>query len=216
MSVYTDHFAHEQLKYLTGQPNALGGEITPFLALYSTIPATDGTGGVEETGASLPRKDSNGLWGTPALRQVSNSAEIDFGSATGDLQRVYGLGILDAASGGTLWAICRLHGQRFDFSTDYGADINQLVVPTHPYNDGDRVQLAECPGIDLPSGVTANTTYFVVNSAAGLMELALSSGGASIDIGSDGAGFVVKDNSKLIESGDQVKISLGELVIELV
>ena len=216
MSVYSDHFAHEQLKFLTGQANAIGAEITPWLALFSTLPDLDGSGGVEETGPSLARKNSDGLWGVPANRTINNSLEIDFGSATGDLERVYGIGILDGSVGGTLWAICRLHGQRFDFSTDYGTDANQLVVPAHPYNDGDRVQLVACPGFDLPSGVSANSTYYVVNSGAGILELSLTNGGAAIDIGSDGAGFVVKDNSKLIEYGDQVKISVGELEIELV
>lgn len=215
MPVFSDSYAHEVLKYMTGQSNALGAAITPWLALYSTVPNSNGTGGVEETGAKLARKNAAGRFGVPAGRAVSNNAEIDFGAATGDLNRVYAIGILSASSAGTLYAICRLHGQRYDFLTDYEGDINRLEVAGHPYQNGDRVMVVAVAGLELPSGLSEGTTYYVVNSGAGVLELAAASGGAPINIGSDGAGFVVKDNSKLIENGDPVKISVGEFVIEL-
>ncbi len=215
MAVFSDYYAHEVLKFLTGQVNALGAAITPWLALFSTVPASDGTGGVEETGANLARKNVAGLFAAPAGRSVSNNAEIDIGTASADLNRVYAIGIFDASSGGQLHGICRLHGQRYDFLTDYLTDSNQLAVAGHPFQDGDRVMVAACPGIDIPSGLAEDTTYYVVNSGTGLLELALTNGGAALDIGSDGAGFVVRDNSKLIENGDPVKVSVGEFVVEL-
>ena len=51
----TDLLENEVLKLILGKALSLTLPITPYLALYTTKPADDGTGGVEVTGGGYAR-----------------------------------------------------------------------------------------------------------------------------------------------------------------
>ena len=72
------------------------------------------------------------------------------------------------------------------FTTDYSSDANQIDVTGHPYDDGDMVYV-ETTGT-LPTGLSEDTPYYVVNSAADSVELATSFGGTPVTLTADGSG----------------------------
>ena len=76
---------------------------TVYLALFLTDPTSAGTG-TEATGGGYARKAIT--FAAPSLvsgkEQVSNSADVTFGTMTADLGTLAYWGIYSAASGGTL------------------------------------------------------------------------------------------------------------------
>lgn len=82
---------------------------TLYVALFTTLPGEDETGGTEVSGGSYAREavtDADFAAATDADPSVlSNSSVIDFGTTTAAWGTVVGFGIFDASSGGNLiWA----------------------------------------------------------------------------------------------------------------
>ena len=76
-------------------------EATPFwLALFTTLPAEDGTG-AEVAGGGYARQSVT--FGAPAGGLMSNAVAIEFPAATSDWGTATGWGLFDAESGGNLW-----------------------------------------------------------------------------------------------------------------
>lgn len=72
------------------------------MALYTVLPADDGTGGTEVTGGGYARVNSASKWATPSSGAVSNNAAIDFGTSSASWGTVVGWAILTASTGGTM------------------------------------------------------------------------------------------------------------------
>jgi hypothetical protein len=86
--------------------DALYGSGSPaniFIGLFTTLPAADGTGGVEVTGGSYARasvvnNDTN--WPDAVAGVKSNGVAIDFPTATADWGVVVGAMSFDGSGGG--------------------------------------------------------------------------------------------------------------------
>lgn len=94
-----------------------------YLALFTTIPADDGTGGVEVTGGSYARVDvgpDDALWNAPSgdTGIFDNISVVSFPDPTADWGNVIGAGLFDASSGGTLLATGALDSARNILSGD--------------------------------------------------------------------------------------------------
>lgn len=72
---------------------------TVYAALYTVAP-TDAGGGTEVSGGAYVRKAVT--FGAAAGGQASNSALVDFGTASANWGNVVAVGILDAAAAGNL------------------------------------------------------------------------------------------------------------------
>ncbi len=68
-----------------------------YVALYTTAPS-DAGGGTEVSGGGYSRKTVT--FSAASGGQASNSADVDFGTATADWGTVEAVAILDASSGG--------------------------------------------------------------------------------------------------------------------
>ena len=66
-----------------------------------------------------------------------------------------------------------------------------LTSASHGYSNGDTVQVIEDGAANLPTGLSAGTTYYVVNTAANTLQLALTSGGSAVELSADGQGSLV-------------------------
>lgn len=80
-----------------------------YVALFTTLPALDGTGGVEVTGGSyarVVRGPGDAYWTVPVGDDgiFSNVAAVIFAAPTADWGNIIGAGIYDASSGGILIA----------------------------------------------------------------------------------------------------------------
>ena len=71
-----------------------------YLGLYTVVPSDDGTGGTEVSGGGYARQAVT--FGTPSSGSMSNSAAIEFPTATADWGTANGWGLFDAVSGGNL------------------------------------------------------------------------------------------------------------------
>src|SRR5688572_29237445 len=83
-------------------PSGLG---TWYMALFTTLPGEDGTGGVEVTTqvrvAGRPSFTLADDTVTPGL--FENAADVSFGISANTVNNVVGYGYFDAASAGNLW-----------------------------------------------------------------------------------------------------------------
>lgn len=80
-----------------------------YVALFTTLPAEDGTGGVEVstsgTGyARQPATFNTTTSDSGTAKQTSNTSSITFGPFTASVNNIIGFGIYDASTGGNLLA----------------------------------------------------------------------------------------------------------------
>jgi hypothetical protein len=81
-----------------------------YLALFSTAHNDDGTGGTELTGNGYARVDVTAAFSAASGNAVTNSAAVDFPTASGAWAAANGWALMSASSGGTyiLGAACSL------------------------------------------------------------------------------------------------------------
>lgn len=88
----------------TSSFGALASEPAKYIALYTTAPAEDGTGGVEVDGTGYTRVLTTSTdWSDATLADpsvLSNATSIDFPEAGGPWGTIVAFGILDAATAG--------------------------------------------------------------------------------------------------------------------
>jgi len=89
---------------------------THYIALFTAMPAEDGTGGTEVTGTGYARQGitrGTAGWSAPAAgtgnkRKITNAADVNFGTAGSDWAPIgtpcVGFGVYDASTAGTLLA----------------------------------------------------------------------------------------------------------------
>lgn len=78
-----------------------------WVALYTKLPAEDGTGGVEVTGKGYARVQhgpSNTHWSAPVNGVSHNFGVVQFADPTANWGKIVGFGLLSAATAGTLYA----------------------------------------------------------------------------------------------------------------
>lgn len=103
-------------KILTGQAAGVTLPLTPYLALFTTLPNEDGTGGVEvsTTSTGYSRKALAGKLAAPARDATSgnmyslSNADVSFGTATATWGTVVGVAIMTAATGGNIIVLSSL------------------------------------------------------------------------------------------------------------
>ncbi|SFM12767.1 phage tail fiber protein [Nitrosomonas communis] len=88
-----------------------------YIALFTTLPLEDGTGGVEVSGGNYARVQngpSDTAWNAPTggNGEFSNAAAIVYGAPNANWGNVVGAGIYDASTGGTLLAVANLDTAR--------------------------------------------------------------------------------------------------------
>jgi hypothetical protein len=185
---------------------------TLYIALYTTLPADDGTGGVEVSGGSYARVAvTNNSGFTVTGNQVVNAADIVFTDPTLNWGTVVGFGILDAASGGNLLDFGPFIGAQKNFTAVASTDV--FTSAGHGFTDGQRVRQEALPGLSLPGNVTAGVTRYIRDATTDTYKLAATAGGAAMDVSSDGAGVIYVWRDKVVDAGDTFKIPAGSLVI---
>lgn len=75
------------------------------------------------------------------------------------------------------------------YATPFTADTatDTLTAKNHPYANGDRVSLYNSGG-SLPSGLSADESYYVVGASGDNLQLSTSEGGSAVDITDVGSG----------------------------
>jgi len=189
---------------------------TVHLAAYSVKPALDGTGGTELTGGSAPGYARVAVtFAAPSAGAGDNSAQIDLpaNSSGSNWPEIVAWGICDASSGGNILNtdFFIAPNTRTPFTAVASTEI--FTAPGHSFANGDKVVLKAASG--LPSGVTADTIYYVISVSGNTFQLSLTNGGAAINITTDGDGEIMKVVTHVVPAAGNLKINAGDLDIIL-
>lgn len=215
---FSDYTEAKLLDYLFS-----GAAFTPpatlYVALYTTQP-TDAGGGVEVTGGAYARVAvTNNNTNFPAATGTSptvknNGTVFTFTTATANWGTVTAWGLFDASSAGNLIAWSRLLFNPKVVTADNTTDV--FTSTAHGFTNGQSVEIESLTGA-VPTGLSAQTEYFIVTAAANTFQLALTSGGAAINFTSDGTGTlqVALRYVKAVNNGDTPSFAVSNLQVTL-
>ena len=106
MAGFSDYLEDKVLEHVFGG-NAYSAPSTLYVALYTVAP-TDTGGGTEVSGGSYARQTGAFSVSGTNPTTASNTAAIEYPTATADYGTVVAVGILDASSSGNLLAYANL------------------------------------------------------------------------------------------------------------
>lgn len=215
MNSMSDYLENAVLNVLRGTAFP-GVAANYYAALYSAAPS-DAGGGTEIAVGAYARVAISpvaGSWSAPAGAGTSNVAAITFPQATAAYPEVVAAGLLDASTAGNLlfWNWLTVAGAVWAFTALASTDI--ITAYGHTLANGDRVVLKQVASA-LPTGLSADTVYYVVSSATDTFQLSLTSGGAAINFTTNGAGVVYKLNPRTIQLGDTPRFNATDFSIVL-
>lgn len=185
-----------------------------FLALFTTLPNDDGTGGVEVTGGAYARVSFAGAaWGvassTDPVTITNSGALIQFATPTVAWGTVVGFGIFDAITGGNLlWAdyLGNFAWQPFSCTL---ASPGVLTVPAHGYSNGDTAVVTAELGGTLP---TTGGSWAGLKTVAGVTTDTFNLG---TNTTSTGNGQVRKVVAQIVSINTQVTFNTSQLILSV-
>lgn len=176
----TDYYV-EKLMKRQYQGIAYSDPTTGYFGLISDVALTELTG----NGYARKAFTLNATNMPFASRQVKNSAAIEFDPATGGAwSEAIAIGRWDASTAGNLLEWEYLKDDQVSGIATAADDL--FTSFAHGYANTDRVVLRAPKGGTLPTGVSADTIYFVRDVTTDTFKLALTSGGAAINLTADG------------------------------
>ena len=116
MSGFSDYLEDKVLDHVFGG-NAFTAPTTLYVALYTVAPSDTG-GGTEVSGGSYARQTGAFTVSGTNPTTATNSAAIEYPTATADYGTVVAVGILDASSSGNLLAYSTLDASKVVSSGD--------------------------------------------------------------------------------------------------
>ena len=116
MSGYSDYLEDKVLDHVFGG-NAFTAPTTLYVALYTVAPSDTG-GGTEVSGGAYARQTGAFTVSGTNPTTATNSAAIEYPTATADYGTVVAVGILDASSSGNLLAYSTLDASKVVSSGD--------------------------------------------------------------------------------------------------
>lgn len=186
-----------------------------YIGLFSTMPGDDGTGGVELSGNGYARiaveTGANSEWNAPSGGVVDNTNLLEWTASGGNWVEAVGVGIFSALTAGTLRRFAWLGNQSWVFTAANTGDL--FTAPGHSLANDDRVVLQGRLNSTIPTGVTANTIYYVIGVSGETFQLSATQGGAAIALTADGGGSVKKILPRQIDDGGKMQFAAGALDI---
>lgn len=98
---YTNDEANAVIAHKFGG-TALTQATSWWIALFTTLPGADGTGGVEVDDANYSRQNVDSWTLDTANRQATNATAESFGTAAAAVDTINGFAIMSAETGGTV------------------------------------------------------------------------------------------------------------------
>ena len=116
MAGFSDYLEDKVLDHVFGG-NAFTAPSTLYVALYTVAPSDTG-GGTEVSGGAYARQTGAFTVSGTNPTTASNTAAIEYPTATADYGTVVAVGVLDASSGGNLLAYSTLDSSKVVSSGD--------------------------------------------------------------------------------------------------
>lgn len=185
---------------------------TNYLALFTAAPS-DAGGGTEVSGGSYARQNVSTAMNSAASGQATTGSLVAFPDATANWGTVLAWATFDASTAGNmLWWGWLGTGAELPGTAAASTDIFTAIA--HGLANDDRVILQAPEGGTLPTGVSANTAYYVVSVTTNTFQLSTTQGGSAINITADGAFSAYKIVPKTINNGDGFKFNAGQLTFK--
>lgn len=208
--------------YLEGKQadEVLGGTAfsapgTVYAALFTDAPVDAGSGGTELTigvdGYARVAITNNGT-NFPALSGglKQNGTAITFPQATASWGTIVAWGLYDAATSGNLLYWGLLVSSQFLFTA---LSSDTFTAVGHNFSAHDTVYLEAIQGVALPTGVSAETLYYVESISGDTFVLAATSGGSAINITATGGGWIEKTAFITVGASDIAQFAANSLYI---
>ena len=190
----------------------------------TTAPPTDTTPGVstnaaatEATGGSPAYARIAVTWGAAATGTKSNTGALTFDVPAG----TYGFFTFwNASTGNTSnfrgYAVFGGASPKKGFGTVDSADVtaNTITSSGHGLINTDRVIFYNVVSETIPAGITEGGAYFVVGSATDTFQIALTSGGAAVDLTGQGEVYWEKVVPEVFAGQGQITAAVGALVLD--
>ncbi len=148
-------------------------------------------------------------------RFVQNSAPVTFAAKTdAGSVNVIAVGIWDASTAGNLDEVIYLDGDDPFIAVVDGTGVtnNTLAATNHGLANDQRVRVLRLPGTGaVPTGLSENTTYWVVGTANDTFQLSATQGGAAIDLTAEGGVLVVQLSPITVNQNDQANFATNTL-----
>jgi hypothetical protein len=197
------------------QPSTVAGNL--YVALHTASPGEAGDQTTNEATytnyARVAVARSAGGW-TVAGDQVSNTALVAFPQcgATPNTILFWSVGLASAGASEILdyGPVAPLIMEAFTALT---TDV--ITSPNMAFAVDDRVTFFAREGGALPGGIVEGTVYFIKTAAAPAYTISATSGGATIDITTDGAGFIQKVTPLAVANLVTPQFAAGSLVVTL-
>lgn len=212
-----------------GQNDALSGGVGNAITHIGintlvTAPPSDtspGTGATaattEATGGSPAYARQAVTWAAAASGQRSNSGALTFDVPSG----TYGFLTYWTASSGNTGTQYRgwapINGGVKGIGTVDAADLtaNTITSNAHGLVNTDRVILFNVFSETIPGGLTEGAAYFVVGATTDTFQVALTSGGAAVDLTTtQGEVFFQKVVPEVFASQGQITVAAGAIVLD--
>lgn len=181
-----------------------------YVGLSTTDLLADGSGVTEVTGINYARVQTD-LWTISGGNQVTNTNAVTFAQAGGSWSTPIQWFLNDALTAGNY--LCRgpivYPSTLVPFIADHTNNV--VYVPSVGFTNGQNVRFY---AQSLPSGISGNTSYFVisVSTTNDSFQISLTSGGAAVTITADGHGFVGQDFSQAVVLNNTVSFAAGQLI----
>jgi hypothetical protein len=150
----------------------IAAEGTTHLSAHSAYSVT---GANEITGGSPAYARKVPTFGAASAGSKSLSANVVFDMPAGS--SILFVGRWTALTGGTFLGMAAIGGVEMEFATDLASDT--ITAPAHGLVNTDRIVFV---GGTPPGGLTEGTIYFVVGATTDTIQVAVTSGGAAINL----------------------------------
>jgi len=153
-------------------------------------------------------------------RFIQNTSAVTFDAKTdaGSVS-IIALGFYDAISAGNLLAVEYLGDGNEPFAAivdGTGVTNNTLAASNHGLANDQQVRVERSPGIGpVPTGLSENTTYYVVGTANDTFQLSATQAGAAIDITAEGACLAHRVTPLSIAQNDQANFAINAVKVYL-
>lgn len=188
---------------------AFAADATLYAALFTTVPADDGSGGVEANYTSYARVAvTNNTTNFPSANPKLNGTAVAFPQATAaQAGQIKGLGWYTAASGGTLRAVSRLCDQLRPMAVGLATGDIIYCDAAHGWSADQPVIVWAPAGVTLPAGLSADTEYYVKSPSGNSLQLSATAGGAAIDITANGGMYIARSRFTTVNNGDTPSVA---------
>lgn len=189
-----------------------------------TAPPTDGTPGTtataaatEATGGSPAYARQAVTWGAASSGQKTNSGALTFDVPAGTYGFLTFWNTATLNSGTQYRGYAPINGSVKGFGEVDATDVtnNTITSSAHGLANADRVILFNVFAESIPTGITEGGVYFVVGAATDTFQIALTSGGAAVDLTGQGECYFQKVIPEVFASQGQITVAISALTLDL-